>query len=63
MLWLLDEIIDSAPGIPIGNYLSQHFGNLYLSEIDHKMKELDGCTMVYTSDGWAIVSNNGGTIT
>jgi len=43
MLWLLDEIIDSAPGIPIGNYLSQHFGNLYLSEIDHKMKELDGC--------------------
>jgi len=23
----------------------------------------DGCTMVYTSDGWAIVSNNGGTIT
>lgn len=39
LLWLLDEIINSAPGIPIGNYLSQHFGNLYLSEIDHKMKE------------------------
>jgi len=43
LLWLLDEIIDSAPGVPIGNYLSQHFGNLYLSEIDHKMKEVAGC--------------------
>ena len=43
LLWLLDEIIDSAPGIPIGNYLSQHFGNLYLSEIDHKMKEESKC--------------------
>jgi len=43
LLWLLDEIIESAPGIPIGNYLSQHFGNLYLSEIDHVMKEEDKC--------------------
>ena len=43
LLWLLDIIIDSAPGIPIGNYLSQHFGNLYLSEIDHKMKEVVRC--------------------
>lgn len=43
LLWLLDEIIDSAPGIPIGNYLSQHFGNLYLSGIDHKMKEITKC--------------------
>ena len=43
LLWLLDEIIDSAPGIPIGNYLSQHFGNLYLSGIDHKMKETAKC--------------------
>lgn len=38
MLWLLDEIIDSVIGIPIGNYLSQYFGNLYLSELDHIMK-------------------------
>ena len=37
-LWLLDEIIDSVIGIPIGNYLSQYFGNLYLSELDHIMK-------------------------
>jgi RNA-directed DNA polymerase len=31
LLWLLDEIIDSAPGLPIGNYLSQYFANFYLS--------------------------------
>jgi len=39
LLWLLDEIIDSAHGIPIGNYLSQYFANLYLSEFDHWIKE------------------------
>lgn len=38
-LWLLDNIIDSTKGIPIGNYLSQYFGNLVLSEVDHFMKE------------------------
>jgi len=39
LLWLLDEIIDSAPGVPIGNYTSQYFGNLYLSGLDHWVKE------------------------
>lgn len=43
MLWLLDEVIDSADGIPIGNYLSQYFGNLYLTYFDHWMKEKKGC--------------------
>lgn len=38
-LWLLDEIIDSTSGIPIGNYLSQYFGNIYLSGLDHLIKE------------------------
>jgi RNA-directed DNA polymerase len=41
-LALLDGIIDSAPGkrgVPIGNYLSQYFGNLYLSGLDHWLKE------------------------
>jgi retron-type reverse transcriptase len=38
LLWLLNEIIDSTKGIPIGNYLSQYFGNLYLSELDHLCK-------------------------
>jgi len=39
LLWLLDEIIDSAPGLPIGNYLSQYLANFYLSNIDHYLKE------------------------
>jgi len=43
LLWLLDEIIDSADGVPIGNYLSQYFGNLYLAYFDHWMKEEKRC--------------------
>jgi len=39
LLSLLFEIIDSAPGIPIGNYLSQYFANLYLAYFDHWIKE------------------------
>lgn len=39
LLQLLDGIIESAPGIPIGNYLSQFFANLYLSYFDHWLKE------------------------
>lgn len=42
LLWLLDEIIDSAPGVPIGNYLSQSFANLYLAYFDHWIKEVQG---------------------
>ena len=38
-LWLLDEVIDSAPGCPIGNYGSQWFANLYLTKFDHWIKE------------------------
>lgn len=40
LLKLLDSIIDSAPGVPIGNYLSQYFANLYLSYFDHWIKEV-----------------------
>lgn len=39
LLALLDEIIDSADGVPIGNYLSQFFANLYLAYFDHWVKE------------------------
>ncbi|HWK58136.1 MAG TPA: RNA-directed DNA polymerase [Parapedobacter sp.] len=39
MLNILDEIIDSAPGLPIGNYLSQYLANLYLTYFDHWVKE------------------------
>jgi RNA-directed DNA polymerase len=40
LLWLLDEIIDSADGVPIGNYLSQYFANFYLTYFDHWIKEV-----------------------
>lgn len=39
LLAVLDEIIDSADGVPIGNYLSQYFANLYLAYFDHWIKE------------------------
>lgn len=39
LLKVLDNIIDSSDGVPIGNYLSQFFGNLYLSPLDHYLKE------------------------
>lgn len=39
LLVLLDEIIDSADGLPIGNYLSQFLANFYLSGFDHWLKE------------------------
>lgn len=41
-LWLIKDIIYSYPeetNIPIGNYTSQWFGNLYLSELDILVKQ------------------------
>ncbi|MDD4453633.1 MAG: reverse transcriptase/maturase family protein, partial [Proteiniphilum sp.] len=41
-LWLLEDIIRSTEGnknVPIGNYLSQYFSNLYLAPFDHWVKE------------------------
>lgn len=39
LLWLLDEIIDSAEGLPIGNYISQYLANLYLAYLMHYVNE------------------------
>lgn len=50
LLWLIDEIIDSTPGnkgIPIGNYMSQWSGNLYLSSFDHWIKAHAGVKYYY----------------
>lgn len=57
-LALLDTIIDSADGVPIGNYLSQYFANLFLTYFDHWVKEVKGARhyfryaddMVFLSD-------------
>lgn len=40
LLWLLDEIIDSAQGLPIGNYLSQYLANLFLCYFMHRVNEV-----------------------
>jgi len=47
LLKLLDEIIASAPGVPIGNYLSQFFANIYLTYFDHYLKEDLGAKYYY----------------
>lgn len=39
-LALIDEIIDGMEGVPIGNYLSQYLANVFLSDLDHKIKEV-----------------------
>lgn len=44
-LWLLDDIIQSIAGgrnVPIGNFTSQWFGNLYLNELDQWLKHTRG---------------------
>ena len=38
-LLILEEIINSTKGLPIGNYISQYLGNLYLTYLDHYVKE------------------------
>ena len=59
LLWLLDEIIDSAEGVPIGNYLSQYFANLYLAYFDHWLKEENGVKYYWRyADDMVILSDN-----
>ncbi len=52
-LWLLEDVIRSTPGVPIGNYLSQYFGNIYMNEFDHWLKEDKGMRyyLRYCDDG------------
>lgn len=59
LLVLLDEIVDSAPGVPIGNYLSQFFANLYLSYFDHWLKEEVKCKYYFRyADDIVILHND-----
>lgn len=55
-LWLLEDVIRSPggdTGIPIGNYLSQYFANIYLNWFDHWLKEDQRCRyyLRYCDDG------------
>jgi len=52
LLWLIDEIIDSVEmstgtGVPIGNYVSQWDGILYLNDFTHWLKETKHCKYVF----------------
>ena len=59
LLKLLKGIIDSAKGVPIGNYLSQFFANLYLAYFDHWIKEDVKCKYYYRyADDIVILDNN-----
>ena len=59
LLWLLDGIIDSAEGLPIGNYLSQYFSNFYLTYFDHWLKEVNGVKYYFRyADDMVILSDN-----
>lgn len=59
LLNLLDGIIDSADGVPIGNYLSQFLANLYLSYFDHWLKENKRVKYYYRyADDMVILSEN-----
>lgn len=59
LLWLLDGIIDSASGLPIGNYLSQYFANFYLTYFDHWLKEIKGVKYYFRyADDIVILSDN-----
>lgn len=63
LLWLLDEIIDSAPGLPIGNYLSQYLANFYLSYFDHWIKEEKRIAYYYRyADDLVILSSDKGSL-
>ena len=60
VLLILDEIIGSVPnGVPIGNYLSQFFANLYLAYFDHHLKEVYRVRFYYRyADDIVILSSN-----
>lgn len=59
LLSLLFEIIDSTPGLPIGNYLSQYFSNFYLTGFDHWLKEKIGVQYYFRyADDMAIFAGN-----
>lgn len=59
LLDLLDVIIDSAPGLPIGNYLSQYLSNFYLTYLDHWIKEDLGIKYYFRyADDFVILGND-----
>lgn len=58
-LKLLDAIIDSHQGLPIGNYISQYLGNIYLSYFDQWVKSQSNILEYYRyCDDLVILTTN-----
>lgn len=58
-IYLTEEEADRKTGVPIGNYLSQYSGNLYLSCFDHWIKEEKGVSYYFRyMDDIVIFSNS-----
>ena len=59
LLQLMDGIIDSADGVPIGNYLSQYLANFYLTGFDHWLKEVKKVKYYFRyADDMVILADN-----
>ena len=59
LLNLLDDIVDSADGLPIGNYTSQYLANFYLAYFDHWIKESQGIRYYFRyADDMVILSDS-----
>lgn len=63
VIWLLFVIIDSAEGVPIGNFLSQYIANLVISELCHLLKEVLRLRYVYDySDDLTVLAGDKATL-
>lgn len=59
ILKILDDIIDSEPGIMLGSPLSPYFANLYISPFCHWLKEKKGVKhLIDYADDFVIISND-----
>lgn len=58
LLWLLDEIIDSTEGLPIGNYLSQFLANLVLCYLMHELNEVQHADSAEYADDIIVLSSS-----
>jgi len=58
LLYLLDNIIDSIKGLPLGNYTSQFFGNFYINNFLHWLKQNKKVKVIVYCDDIVILGND-----
>ena len=49
-LSVVNSLIDSHKGLPVGNYTSQLLGNVFLNDLDHAMKGISTTYLRYADD-------------